>query len=63
MKNELRKFDLNFCRRFSEQKLRRIYRTENPELLNKLINELFHKQEVKQEVKQEKKPRKKKETE
>lgn len=35
------KFNLNYCRRFSPEKLRKIYNGEPPEVLDKLINEIY----------------------
>lgn len=59
MRSELKKFNFDFCRRFSPAKLRLIYKDEDSALIEKLI-EAVH---GKQEPEPEKKTRKKKEIE
>ncbi len=59
--DELRKFNFDFCRRFSSAKLRLIYKDEDSALIEKLIEAVHGKQEPEQ--KPEKKTRKKKEIE
>lgn len=61
MTNSLNKFNLDFCRMHSPAKLRAIYKSENPEIVEALIEAVHGKQEI--EVKAEKKTRKKKEIE
>jgi len=40
-------FDIDFCKQFSEDKLRKIYNGEGPETLNLLIAEIYTKVKAK----------------
>lgn len=46
MISKLNKFNLDFCRGKSPAKLRTIYKTENPELIEELIEAVHGKQEI-----------------
>lgn len=59
MTNGLNKFNLDFCRMYSPAKLRAIYKSENPELIDELIEAVHGKDEV-QEVQEEKEVKRKK---
>lgn len=61
MTNSLNKFNLDFCRMYSPAKLRSIYKSENPELIEQLIEAVHGKDEV-QEVHEEKDVKRKKKT-
>lgn len=66
MTNGLNKFNLDFCRMYSPAKLRAIYKSENPELIEQLIEAVHGKQEIQaveevQEVKEVKRQKKSKE--
>lgn len=66
MTNSLNKFNLDFCRMYSPAKLRLIYKSENPELIDELIEAVHGKDEVPaveevQEVKEVKRQKKSKE--
>ena len=57
--NPIRKFNLDFCRRFTPEKLRLIYKSENPETVELLIKEIYPDKEVEVEQIAEVKPKKK----
>lgn len=66
MTNRLNKFNLDFCRMYSPAKLRVIYKSENPELIDELIEAVHGKDEVQEveevhEVKEVKRQKKSKE--
>ena len=66
MTNSLNKFNLDFCRMYSPAKLRAIYKSENPELIEQLIEAVHGKDQVPaveevQEVKEVKRQKKSKE--
>lgn len=64
MINSLNKFNLDFCRMYSPAKLRLIYKSENPELIDELIEAVHGKDEVQEveEVQEEKEVKRKKKT-
>ena len=66
MINSLNKFNLDFCRMYSPAKLRAIYKSENPEIIEALIEAVHGKEEITafeevQEVKEVKRQKKSKE--
>lgn len=66
MINNLNKFNLDFCRMYSPAKLRAIYKSEKPELIDALIEAVHGKEEIQaveevQEVKEVKRKKKLKE--
>ena len=66
MTSRLNKFNLDFCRMYSPAKLRAIYKSENPELIDELIEAVHGKEEIQaveevQDVKDVKRQKKSKE--
>ena len=62
MTNSLNKFNLDFCRMYSPAKLRAIYKSENPEIVEELIEAVHGKEEIPavEEVQEEKEVKRKK---
>ena len=46
MTNKLNKFNFDFCRMYSPAKLRAIYKSENPEIIEALIEAVHGKEEI-----------------
>lgn len=46
----LKKYDLNYCKNFTEQKLRKIYNSETPEVLDALVEAVKGKKIVHKDI-------------